>query len=196
MACLVDDALREETFRALRERIGTSPEQILAAKPDAIARVIEHGGMQPDHRGRKLIRCAELAQAIGLQRLRDAVAAAGPDARATAEARKLLKKFPGIGEPGADKLLLFAHRAITLAPDSNSLRVLVRLDFADEQKAYSATYRAVAAAVMPQLPGDPEWLIRAHQLLRRHGQDLCRRAEPECTACPLRELCVTGRSSP
>ena len=195
IAYLVDDARREATFRALKDHVGTSPEAILAVDLSVLARVIEHGGMQPEHRARKLVRCAELAQQIGLQRLRDTVAAAGPDARATAEARKLLKRFPGIGDPGADKLLMLARRAVTLAPDSNALRVLVRAGFTPEQDSYAAMYKSAAAAVSPQLPFDPEWLIEAHQLLRHHGQDVCRRSEPQCPRCAVRPLCATGRAT-
>jgi hypothetical protein len=35
-----------------------------------------------------------------------------------------------------------------------------------------------------------DWLIRAHQLLRRHGQELCRRSRPRCAACPLTAQCA------
>ena len=40
-----------------------------------------------------------------------------------------------------------------------------------------------------QLPEDYPWLISAHQLLRRHGQEICRRSAPVCEACPLTEGC-------
>jgi endonuclease III len=32
-------------------------------------------------------------------------------------------------------------------------------------------------------------LIQAHLLLRRHGQELCRRSEPTCDNCPLAADC-------
>jgi endonuclease III len=32
-------------------------------------------------------------------------------------------------------------------------------------------------------------LIEAHLLLRRHGQELCRRSEPACAKCPLAGEC-------
>ena len=76
-----------------------------------------------------------------------------------------------------------------LALESNGLRVLVRLGFAEELKNYSATYRAAQEAVKDQWKEDCDWLIGAHQLLRQHGQESCRRSEPLCNACPLTSRC-------
>ena len=106
------------------------------------------------------------------------------------EAKKLLRRFPGIGEPSADKILLFCRAQRTLGPDSNALRVLVRLGFGKESDSYQRTYRSVAEAVAPDLPADFASMIKAHQLLRRHGQELCKRAAPRCDACPLASACV------
>ena len=75
--------------------------------------------MLPDHRAEKVQRAAAIAAEIGVEELRRQ-AAAGTGGR-------LLRRFPGIGEPGADRLLLLAGGKRTLAPDSNALRVLVRL---------------------------------------------------------------------
>ena len=44
-----------------------------------------------------------------------------------AKARKALTAFPMIGAPVADRILLFCGAVPTLAPDSNALRVLIRL---------------------------------------------------------------------
>jgi len=43
------------------------------------------------------------------------------------EARKLLKKFPNISDPGADRILLFAAIAAIAAVPSNNVSVIVRL---------------------------------------------------------------------
>jgi len=117
---------------------------------------------------------------VGLRRLvrRDPLAA-----------RKVLRRFPGVGEPGADKLLLFAKSRRTLAPDSNGLRVLVRIGYGTESGNYQRMYRSAAMAVEAELPADFAGLIAAHQLLRRHGQELCKRAAPRCYACPLSAGC-------
>ena len=62
--------------------------------------------------------------------------------RPIAEARRILKRFPGIGDPGADRILLLSGAQPVLGMDSNALRVLVRLGYAREQKNYGKQYRA------------------------------------------------------
>jgi endonuclease III-like uncharacterized protein len=105
-----------------------------------------------------------------------------------AEAKKLLKRFKGIGETGADRILLFCRTQAVLAPEANGLRVLQRLGYGKPGSG-AAAYRQVSEALAPELPRDYNWLIQAHQLLRRHGQDICRTA-PRCDACPLAPDCA------
>ena len=77
-----------------------------------------------------------------------------------------------------------------LALESNGLRILLRLGFAEEKKSYSASYRGVEQALQGQLPLGCDALIAAHQLLRQHGQRLCKRTRPLCeTGCPLTADC-------
>jgi endonuclease III len=182
-AYLVDDDRRAQVFARLREEVGLDPEDILGTPTPILAGIIRDGGMQPEHRAEKLLKAADAALAVGLDPLRELIRTA-PD-----KARKVLQKFPGIGEPGADKILLVSQAKRTLAPDSNALRTLVRLGFGEEDESYGRMYRAVEATVAPELPDDFPWLIRAHQLLRRHGQEICRRSAPLCEACPLRGRC-------
>jgi endonuclease III len=182
-AYLVNDERRARVFGRLREMVGLDPEEILGTPPGVLADVISEGGMLPDMRAGKLIAAAEEAQPLGAEGLRELVRTS-PE-----KARKKLKKFPGIGEPGADKILLFSRVHRTLAPDSNALRTLVRLGFGDEDENYGRMYRSAADAVASQLPKDFPALIRAHQLLRRHGQEICKRGAPLCEACPLTDSC-------
>jgi endonuclease III len=106
-----------------------------------------------------------------------------------AKAKRALQTFPGIGEPGAEKILLFCQTQPVLALESNGLRVLLRLGFGEEKKSYSTTYRLVQKAVEAGLDKAYGWLIQAHLLLRRHGQELCKRTKPACTKCPLAPDC-------
>jgi endonuclease-3 len=183
-AYLVDDATRGDVFRALEARVGLSPESILGAPHERLVEAIRKGGMRPGERAKKLLEAAEIARDVKLPELRRLARRGGP------AARRILKRFPGIGDPGADKLLLAAGGAVTLAPESNALRVLVRLGFAKEDKSYATTYRSAAEAARPELPNDNAWLVAAHQLLKRHGQELCRRTDPVCDACPLAKGCA------
>jgi endonuclease III len=181
-AYLVDDARRIATFRALKRAIGTSPEAILRHSEAEIAEVIAGGGMKSEHRAGKVLESARVAQRIGLARLREAVRS-DPEA-----AKKLLREFPSVGEPYADRILLFAGGHSRIAPDSNALRVLCRLGFVEEAKSYSTTYRKAATKAASEVK-DAKTARSLHLLLRRHGQEVCKTSEPRCGLCPLRETC-------
>lgn len=181
---LVNDEQRAVAFEALRKHVGLTPERILASPPEVLREVAALGGIRPDLRVQKLLTIAEIAR----KRFKGKLPAALR--RPLAEAKKALKKFPGIGDPGAEKILLFSGSRPILALDSNGLRVLVRLGFGEEKKNYAATYKAAQDAIKLQLKQDGGWLIRAHLLLRRHGQEICRRGQPRCEICPLSDRCA------
>jgi endonuclease-3 len=183
VAYLTSDARREEAFQLLARSVGLTPQKILAASSAKLLRVARLGGMRPEDRVEKLRRCAEIVLSEFGGDLDAALDA--PLARA----KRALRKFPGIGEPGAEKIVLFARRFPVLGLESNGLRVLLRLGYGAEKKSYAASYRSVQEALLGSLDADYAGLIATHQLLRRHGQELCRRSDPECEACPLSEGC-------
>src|SRR5262249_48503949 len=108
------------------------------------------------------------------------------------EAKRALRKFPGIGEPGAEKILLFSGRHAFLAPESNALPVLGRLGFLPDDPNYSRSYAAARKMADVHIPARIEPRIEAHQLLRRHGQEICRRTRPLCPECPVNRLCPSA----
>jgi endonuclease III len=193
IAYLADDRKRQEAMIELQQKVGTTPEEILSAPRDRLREVIRRG-IVPEQSVEKVCECAQLAVhefAGDLQCILK---------MPVAKAKKALKKFPGIGDPGAEKILLFCHKLPVLALESNGLRVLVRLGFAAEHKNYSTMYQKVREAVEDQIPSGFPWLIEAHLLLRRHGQELCRRTRPRCQECPLAAGCndflARSRGSP
>jgi endonuclease III len=185
-AYLADDERRREAFQTLKKRIGTEPAQILAASDEALLEVTRHG-ILADQFAEKLRQCAQIALEEFDGDLRPVLQLP------FAQAKKALQKFPGIGEPGAEKILLFSKTYPVLALDSNGLRVLLRLGFGEEKKSYATTYRLVQKAIEDELDMDYSWLIQAHLLLRHHGQELCKRTKPECTKCPLAPDCEFNR---
>ncbi|MCI0410793.1 MAG: hypothetical protein L0191_19900, partial [Acidobacteria bacterium] len=100
-----------------------------------------------------------------------------------------LRSFPGIGEPGAEKILLFTGRQALLAPESNGLRVLVRLGLVPEAKSYSKMYAASRQAAKA-LPPVPSVMQEAHLLLQEHGRTLCKSSAPRCEPCPVARGCA------
>jgi endonuclease III len=187
VAYLADDRRREEAFDALAKRVGLSPKKILAA-PRSVLHEIAGRGIVPAQTVEKLREIAAIALEDFGGDLREVVR------RPTKDAIKALKKFPSIGDPGAEKILLFSKSRPVLALDSNGLRALLRLGYGKEEKSYAKSYRSAQEAVDSQLKRDFGWLIEAHQLLRRHGQELCRRSHPRCEVCPLRTDCAYARA--
>lgn len=181
---LVDDEKRAAVFKRLKREIGLQPAQILAAKRERLAEAIREGGMQPQHRAEKLRRCAEIAIEFAGGDLASALKSmAGPKRRA------LLKRFPGIADPGADKILLLCGYDSLPAVESNGLRVMQRLGFVEEDPSYARMYKAATAALF-QSGVD---LVEAFTLLREHGRELCKRNAPVCPVCPLRRVCPFAR---
>lgn len=183
IAYLADDQTRSKAYALLKKSVGLTPSQILAAPDTTLLEVARVGGMLPEQRVAKLRNCAQLALAEFED---DGVAVLK---KSLAQSKKILKKFPGIGEPGAEKILLFSRLYPALALESNGLRVLLRLGFGEEKKDYGTTYRLIKEALRDEIRLDFDWLIEAHQLLRRHGQELCKRSMPLCNVCPLHLKC-------
>lgn len=184
VAYLVDDERRAAAFAALKKNIGTKPQQILKATDQELLAVTQLGGMAPEVRAQRLRQIAELAHWIFKDDLKSVLR------RPLPEAKKALRKFPSVGDPGAEKILMLTRSHPVLSLESNGLRVLLRFGFAEEKKSYSASYRGVQLAIKEQLPSSFDALIAAHQLLRQHGQELCKRSRPLCERCPLQQECA------
>ena len=171
VAYLVDDQRRWQALARLRDTVGLAPEQILAAPEAALLAVV--AGPRPAERAQRLRRCAELA-------------IAGASWRA----------YPGIGPPGADRNALYTGTRAVLALDANGLRVLTRLGYASPARSYAAGYRQAQAAASASLPATVPALQRAYQLLRRHGQSVCRRKDPACASCAIAGDCPSAGHPP
>jgi endonuclease III len=183
---LASDEKRGAAFDALKKRIGVKPQQILKAAPMKLVEITKLGGMEPERRARRMVDAAALAAEMDLREVLKLP---------LKDAKKTLRKFPSVGEPMAEKILMLTRSYPVLSLESNGLRVLQRLGFAEARKDYTASYRAMQDALAPQLPPDYPTLIAAHQLLRRHGRELCRTARPLCPQCPLERDCPTARRS-
>lgn len=184
VAYLADDEKRAAAFAVLKKKVGTRPEHILKASPKQLEEIARLGGIEPEVRAQRLRQLAEIVHYIFKDNL------AAELKKPLSEAKKSLKRFPSVADPGAEKILMLTRSYPVLSLESNGLRVLLRLGFAEERKSYSASYRAVQQALQEQLPTNYDDLIAAHQLLRLHGKELCKSTRPLCDAgCPLRDEC-------
>lgn len=187
VAYLADDPTRASAFAELKKTVGLLPSQVAEAPLPVLAAVARRGGsIAPALRATRMRSVAITVRDTWRGSLREVLRLP------YAEARRALKAFPSIGPPGADKILLLTGARAILALDSNALRVLLRLGYGREHKNYATSYASAQGAAMGALPGTVPALRTASLLLRRHGQELCRRSHPSCTICPLRSSCPFG----
>ncbi|HEY1242626.1 MAG TPA: hypothetical protein VGF16_18820 [Bryobacteraceae bacterium] len=177
-----NDATCTKGFTELKKRIGIQPDQILAASDHELAAILRLGGIVPELRA---LRLKEIAA-----RVRDKYRGNLTKAlRNPPEAKKVLRQFPTIGDPGAEKILLFTRTAPVMAVPSNCVHVLLRLGLGRAYKTYSKDYKSAQEALAAELPEDCEARLRAYLLLQHHGQELCKRSRPKCEECPLTADC-------
>ena len=181
---LLSDEKREAAFEALRERVGLTPKAILGAPRATLLEISKMGGMRPEVRAERFRTIARITLDQFQGDLRKVLKLP------LKQAKKALQLYPTIGEPGAEKVLLFTKSYPVLGLDSNGLRVLRRIGYGHECKNYSATYHSVQEAVVGQIGQDCAPLIKANQLLRQHGQERCKLNAPLCEICPVTDLCA------
>ena len=170
-------------WAALNREIGMKPREVLDAPTPQLASALKAGGLVPELRA---VRLKEIAARVQDQLGGDMRAAlAGP----IAEARRTLKKFPGIADAGADRILLFGGLAPVLAVPSNCPYVLYRILSGRGNQTYGLTYRHAQEAIEGDVAKTLEARSRAYLLLKRHGQEVCKRSRPKCEQCPLSESC-------
>ncbi len=170
-----------KAFDALKRSIGVRVDDILAAPKEKLTEVMRLGGIVPEPRAVRLKEIAALVKYTFTGDLRTVLRKPPP------EAKKALKKFPTIGDPSAEKILLFTKTApVAAIPKKN----------------YVASYRSAQEAMRTQLPEECGALLRAYLLIKQHGQELCKRSRPRCEHCPVSSDCLYfkrmqyGRSAP
>jgi endonuclease-3 len=184
-ACyLLPDERRAEVFEGLQKQVGLNAKAILNAEPDLLLELATMGGMRPKVR---VFRWQEIARITITQFAGDLNQILQLP---YAQAKKALKQFPNIGDPGAEKILMYCGASPGLPLEWNGLRVLTRVGYGRWQKNYGAAYRSVQEALKPELPRKAEAIAQAHLLLRQHGKEVCRDKTPQCYGCPVKELCA------
>ncbi len=172
-------------FEALQREVGDAPGALLAVGAARLTRVLAAGGAVPALRAKRL---RLIATRIDGEFAGDLRAALGRLTRD--EARKVLRSLPGIGVPGADRILLFAGLAPVAAVPSPSPHVVVRIQSGREPASYAACYAQAQRLLETQVPEVPRERTRAYLLLMQHGRMLCKRTRPLCSACLLAPECA------
>lgn len=189
------DATCSKGLDALRREVGLEPEEILAAPKAKLAKLMRFGGIVPGERAERL---KEIARRVKVEFGGDLTAVLKKwmqeekkqPGQGLRGAKKVLQEFPVIGEPGAEKILLFSKLAPVAAVPSACVGVPIRLFVGEEGKNYAADYRAAREILNAGLPENFEARQRAYLLLKKHGQEICKRSKPKCEICALAAQCA------
>ncbi|HEY6619710.1 MAG TPA: hypothetical protein VIY68_09210 [Steroidobacteraceae bacterium] len=176
-------------WASLTRKVGIAPKQLGAASTAKLTEALKAGGMVPDVRAARLKEIAARVQEEYGGDLRSALSRLSAP-----QVRKALKSFPGIGNPGADRIVLFSRLAPVAAVPSACPHVLVRVLHGPEGPRYVAVY-ADAQRMLNTLPATFDARIRGYLLVARHGHEFCKRSNPLCERCPLRAQCAFANRS-
>jgi endonuclease III len=190
-ACyLLSDERRAAVLLGLRQQVGLDPHKIQNANRDVLLALAKKGGMRPETR---VFRWLEIAR-ITIDQFEGDLSKILLGSYA--DAKRALKQFPNIGEPGAEKILLYCGVGPGLPLDWNGSRVLLRIGYGRANaKNYGAQYKSIQEAVVGQLPKGAGALAKAHLLLRQHGKEICRNNGPKCGECPVSSMCKFYQNS-
>lgn len=101
--------------------------------------------------------------------------------------RHLLEKLPGVGRKTANVVMSVAFDVPAIAVDTHVERVSKRLAFC----RYKDSVLEVENTLMRKIPED-EWSVTHHRMIF-FGRYHCKSQNPQCTSCPLLEVCREGK---
>lgn len=96
--------------------------------------------------------------------------------------REELMKLPGVGRKTANVVLNVAFKQPTIAVDTHIFRVSNRTGLAPGKTPDDVEEKLVK--VVPE-----EFALNAHHWLILLGRYTCKARKPECSVCPVRDLC-------
>ncbi|RKX61332.1 MAG: endonuclease III domain-containing protein [Thermodesulfobacteriota bacterium] len=100
------------------------------------------------------------------------------------EAREELLKIKGLGKETVDSILLYAGGFPVFVVDAYTYRILNRHYLIEE----NVTYEEIQSLFMENLPPDPKLFNEYHALLVACGKNFCKKKDPICEKCPLKDL--------
>src|SRR5215472_2936199 len=181
-------------FDTLKREVGVQPKKLLAAPKSKLEKLMRPSVIVPGVCAERLQEIADKVEnelggdltAVLKKRMREAKDHPEKGLKA---AKKVLREFPTIGEPSAEKILLFSGLAPVPAVPSAFVDVMTRLFAGEPGKNYAADYHAAREILDSELPKTFEARQRAYLLLKKHGQETCKHSKPKCEVCPLTAPC-------
>jgi endonuclease-3 len=160
----------------LEKMIGITPENLTAARLEAIAEAIRPAGMY-NQRSKvlKLVSEEVLTRFDGT--LDEVIKKPYP------EAREDLMSLPGVGPKTADVTLMFVAGSTIVPVDRHIFRITERLGIVPTKAPYDQVRKALEEHAPPYRRQD------IHVFLIRFGRETCKARTPRCHDCFIEDLC-------
>ena len=100
--------------------------------------------------------------------------------------RDELLSVAGIGPETADSILLYAFEQPVFVVDNYTRRILTRVGILNGKESYPQIQSIFHLAIK-----DIETMKEYHALLVEHAKRVCKKREPKCDSCVLKDLCRT-----
>ena len=108
-------------------------------------------------------------------------------------ARQWLETLPGVGPKTSAAVISFSNlRGKALPVDSHHFRVAHRLGIIEE-KIGEAKANRVLEGMLPE-NFTAQDVYDHHQVMMKHGQNICFYQRPDCEHCVVLDLCPTGKA--
>jgi endonuclease III len=108
------------------------------------------------------------------------------------EARQWLEELPGVGPKTSAAVISFSTlRGKALPVDSHHFRVAVRLGIISEKIGEAKAHKVLEDLLPPYFTAQD--VYDNHQLMMKHGQQVCFHYHPNCHGCVLLDVCPTGQ---
>jgi len=150
------DASCAKGWESLNNEIGVDPDRLLSVNFSKLALALKSGGMMAELRAMRVKEIAERIQKEFGGDLRTAL-----KRTSVTQARSVIKKFPSMGDPGSDRMLLFGGISPIAAVPSNCPHVLVRIQIGREPENYRKTYSEAQRILQAYVPATFEARKRA-----------------------------------
>jgi endonuclease-3 len=146
-----------------------TPQKLARARPEAVEKIIKSCGFFR-MKAKNIIACArDLVERFGGRVPRE---------------REDLESLAGVGRKTASVVMAAAFEEPALAVDTHVFRVAHRLGI-----TLGKTPRQVEEDLTAIVPAN-KWGDAAHWLIL-HGRAICKAPTPQCSRCPVNELCPT-----
>lgn len=169
------DATSFPTFDYLKKKM-PAWDDVVEAGPEKLAEVIRRAGLA-NQKARTILSCLNQIKSEKGYSL-DHLAGMEPK-----DARDWLTKLPGVGPKTASIVLCFSFGMGVVPVDTHVFRVAWRVGLIpegmDANKAHDVLLGVVRA----------EDAFRFHMDLIVHGRGTCKAPLPDCSACPVTDLC-------